>query len=298
MSEKTRNPIPLFDIARIRYFTSEELLGKDLEDPANWKKGMTSDLVDDASATLHHGGGPNRAGEPIEEPELTWQQKLAISLGRVKGVLRSWLRYHEGKGWTTIAYGFCVSKYGRIIGVLRNWRRNAGQWGDINKHTASIVAVLGVGQRLAQGGWRALGMLWFAMGAPETPENRHAQIRAGLYPSGLHCHRNWNSHPESKSTTSCPSDERAKAIEARRAQHALPRLKFRGKRLMSRRGKFVRLFTARLVELGYLVEPSNVFNRVVRRATILAQSHNLGCGRFDGVVNLDTWTTIGKMTAI
>lgn len=296
MTEKTRDPRTLFALAGVKLYSSEELLGKDLEKSANWKNGMSSPLLSDASITAHHGGGPNQAGEEIEEPQLTWRQKMLITLGRVKSVLRSWLAYHESKGWTTIAYDFCVSKHGRIIGVLRGWRRNAGQWGEINSHTAAVVYVLGLGQSVSNGGWQALGALWFAAGAQSTPVDRFAQINAGKFPGGIHGHRFWNYHPETQSMTSCPGDERAEEILARRPEESLPRLKYRKVRL--KRGRWVRLFNARLVELGYLSKVSRTFGEPSRLATIEMQKRNLSCWRTDGIVDTQTWRTCGKLAAV
>lgn len=294
--EKTRDPQELLAAAGIKLHTSKEILGKDLETNAGWKTGrIAAPLADDASLTGHWGGGANIAGEDIEVPEMTWREKLLYVLGKVKTTLRGWLRYHEGKGFATIAYTFWISRWGRSAGVLRGWRQNGGQWGDVNKHTAAIVFVLGLGQTIQRGAWRMFAAFWFAAGAPDTPDDTTAQIAAGKFPGGMRAHRHWNGHPQSKSTTSCCGNDHSAKLAAEYPATKLPRLKVG---MVRNRGRWVRLWNARMVELGFLPEMVRRYNWKAEAATIAMQKANPDCGRRDGVVDAQSWRTGGKLVAV
>jgi hypothetical protein len=273
------------------------MLGIDLERPENWNGRMAGPLAEDASITGHWGGGPNTAGEDLEPetPPLTWAQKVAVMVGRLKRVLRIWHRYHvESKGNRAIAYDFAISRWGRIAVVLRGWRDNGGQWGRINHHTAAIVFVLGFGQKIGRGAWRMFGALWFAAGAQDapSPDQHLAEIAAGGYPEGIKAHRHWNLHPETESGTSCCGDQNSAKLLRQYPARALPEL------VEGSKGRYVRLFTARLSELGYLSQPRRKITGWVAGRIVLAQIANPGCGRVDGTVDRDTWATIGKLNAV
>ena len=267
----TRNPyLMLEQIMKIH--TPKEILGVDLDDENVWDR---PDITDYRYLCVHWGGGPNPAGWPIEEPTLSLAQKLAVQLGRIKTVLRSWLAYHvKSKGMSTIAYCTWVdSLYGRI-GRLRGHRWNGGQWGSINGIAHALVLVMGFGQVASRKAWQAVGLVWFCSGAP---------IVVG--------HRFFNYWAQTLTKTECPGDGNDEAIKNEEYIKALGVLRWR--RLLSSRGRCVRACTLKLKMIGYLDRKYSKYNPTVRRAVVRFQvEHSLAP---DGLCGPNTWKALAAV---
>jgi len=267
-----RDPFPFLEQI-IKVYPPGQFLPDDLDTPQGYRSGRFPDpLAGDISLTVHHGGGPNPAGDPLDEPESPWWQKLAVSFGRVTGVLRSWHAYHRSKGWQAIAYCAAIDpRMGRVY-RLRGYRRNAGQWGGINAETMATVFVLGYPQYPTRAAWRALGLIWLAMTGPEVKG-----------------HRDWNDDPRTQSPTSCPGPDIWQGLHAGRHVEALGRLRYR---TVPMRGVAVRAATLRLTELGYLARKQRRYLRNVANAVEQFQSaHGLVV---DGIVGPVTWKALAK----
>ena len=263
---KTRDPNILLDLAGIPMVPPAKILRMDLDDPTVWYR---SPLKPESSATGHHGGGPNIAGEPVEEPTLTFRQKLAITFGRIKQVARIWESWHiNSKGMSAIAYCTAIDIWGRMY-RWRGHRYNGGQWGSINYETHAYVMILGLGQYATRLMWRGVGFLWFALGGPDDMKG----------------HRDWNDDPRTKGPTSCPGDDRWRKIHDREFVRALRKLRYR--RVRYSRGKRVLLFTARMTELGYMDAPVKRYRKSERDVVRRYQADR---GLWpDGVVGAETW---------
>jgi hypothetical protein len=264
-----RDPFPFLEqITRV--IPPKDVLPVDLDDPAVFNHPR---LEDGASLTTHWGGGPNEAGWPIEEPEMTFLQKMAVEFGRVKRVLTSWHNYHRSRGMAAIAYCVAVTpRFGRII-RLRGYRWNGGQWGSINHETLAHVFVLGYGQYPTRQAWRSLGLIWFAMGGPDH-----------------YGHRDWNNDPRTQTTTTCPGDDIWRAIHAGEPIKALGVLRYRAGVKMH--GITVKAATLRLTELGYLHGKQRRFLLNVHNAVKAFQvDKHL---TVDGIVGPATWKALAK----
>jgi hypothetical protein len=264
----SRDPYPLLHKI-LKIHASKDILGVDLEDPKVWTR---PPIADYRYLTVHWGGGPNRAGWPIEEPAMTFRQKVAVQIGRVSGVLKGWHAYHRSNGMSAIAYSTWVdSLFGRV-GRLRGHRWNGGQWGSINGITHAVVLVMGFGQKASRLAWRSVGLIWFCSGAPAVVG-----------------HRFFNDWPQTKTATSCPGDENTRAIAEREYVKALGVLH---RRPIPSRGKPVKACTAKLCQLLYLPRRYGTYRMAVRKAVVAFQTdHGL---EPDGLVGPATWQRLAE----
>lgn len=257
------DPYPMLSqIMKVR--TSAEMIGVDLENPQVWTRPAVTDYQ---FLSVHWGGGANPAGWPIEEPALTFAQKVAVQIGRVGRVLRSWLAYHKSKGMSTIAYSTWVdSLFGRL-GKLRGHRYNGGQWHRINTITHALVLVMGFGQKASRLAWRTVGLVWFCSGGPRVVG-----------------HRFFNDWPETEGPTACPGDENSAIIERRGYIDAL------GVLARGSRGKVVRAATLKLARLRYLDRMRSRYTSEVAEAVRTFQLvHHLP---MDGKIGPATWMAL------
>ncbi len=264
----THDPYPMLEqITKV--IPPRDMLTMDLDNPAIWYR---PPIVDYQFLVVHWGGGPNSAGWPIEEPELTFWQKVAVQLGRVKAVLAVWLPYHISRGMSTIAYSTWVdSLFGRI-GRLRGHRYNGGQWGSINQITHAVVLVMGFGQTATRRAWQSVGLIWFCSGAPQAVG-----------------HRFFNDWPQTQTTTSCPGDENSEVINEERYVGALGRLRWRPAGLASK-GRRVRAVTLNLTKLRYLDRMRSRYTPDVESAVREFQIiHSL---KVDGIIGPVTWKAL------
>ena len=244
------DPFPnLAKVMRVR--APKDVLVMDLDDPTVWNRSKIS--PHDFTA-VHWGGGPNPAGEPLEdreEPTSTWRDRLAIQFGRVKRVVRIWESWHiNGRGMSAIAYCAGIDP---IFGRCYRWRgfkHNGGQWGEINSFTLAIVFILGLTQYPRKAAWKTLGLIWFFSGG-----DRDAQMVG---------HRFFNGWPQSKTSTSCPGDRIANAVHRGAHIDALGVLKTRIG--FNSRGRRVRACTLKLTELGYLPRQQSLYTTEVGQA--------------------------------
>ncbi len=244
-----------------------DMLTMDLDNPAVWWR---PPIIDYQYLVVHWGGGPNSAGWPIEEPELTFWQKVAVQLGRVKAVLAVWLPYHISRGMSTIAYSTAVdSLYGRII-RLRGHKSNGGQWGSINTITHAVVLVMGFGQVATRRAWRSVGLIWFASGAPKVVG-----------------HRFFNSWPQTQTQTTCPGDLNSQMISDEGYITALGLLH---RRIVASHGVTVRAATTKLAKLRYLDRMRSRYTPDVEQAVREFQIiHSL---KVDGIIGPATWKAL------
>jgi hypothetical protein len=247
----THDPYPLlYRIGRV--VPSRDMIPMDLDDPQVW---VRPPITDFRFLVVHWGGGPNPAGEPVEEPGLTFAEKVAVELGRCKTVLTAWMHYHmQSRGMSTIAYSTAVpAHYGPII-RLRGHRFNGGQWGSINQITHAVVLIMGFGQTASRRAWQNVGLIWFAGGAPQVVG-----------------HRFFNDWPQTQTTTTCPGDENSRIIADKGYVTALGRLRWRPGGAYSR-GRRVRAITCKLIDLGLLEGGTrNRYTREVRDAVAAFQ---------------------------
>jgi hypothetical protein len=265
----THDPYPMLEqITRV--IPPGDMLTMDLDDPKVWSRPPIENYQ---FLVVHWGGGPNPAGGPIEEPALTFAQKVQVQLGRVKQVFAVWLPFHvHSRGMSTIAYSSWVdSLFGRI-GRLRGHRSNGGQWGSINSITHAVVLVMGFGQVASRRAWRSIGLIWFCSGGPRVVG-----------------HRFFNNWPQTQSQTSCPGDPNSKVISDEGYIAALGRLH---RRRVPSRGVCVRAATLKLKRLGYLPRMFGLYSLPVETAVREFQAvHGL---RVDGIVGSDTWKALAQ----
>lgn len=264
----SRNPYPTLEQVT-RVVPPRDVLRMDLDDPKVWTR---PSIVDYRFLCVHWGGGPNQAGNLIEEPAMSLAQKISVTFGRVKEVARSWEAYHISKGMSAIAYCTAIPLYGGIL-RWRGHRHNGGQWGSINSFTHAAVFVLGFGQHPTRWAWRSLGLLWFCSGGPQVVG-----------------HRYFNAWPQTQSKTSCPGDPISEDINQERYVRALGTLRF-GVPLM--RGQQVRALTVKLAGLGYLPGMRSRYGRQVRAAVGEFQKAHKVDSR-PGVVGPATWKALAQ----
>jgi hypothetical protein len=238
--------------------------------PWNTSDIHTADNLDNQKVAwliLHHGGGPNPGGYEVDEPGLTWRQRVAVSFGRVRTVLRSWEEYHVlGHGWTGLGYDGYVTNYGQV-GRARGWRRNGGQYGHWNSESYALVWVGGLGQSMTRAAWRRVGQIWL-----EASYGLPAGEALTLIP---HSYTNYDSPAQYQ--TSCPGDERRAQITADQHITALGVLRVR-KGLTSRKPQ-VKSLCRGLVALGLLDKVYSRYTANVSRAVSAFDPASLGvCG--------------------
>lgn len=264
LRDATFSIIPPADVFRIDYDLKRWVNPwnpADVDYPADLENHRVAWLI------LHHGGGANPGGEAIDEPALTWKQKVAVSFGIVRTVLRSWEQYHiQGHGWTGLGYDIWGSNYGQV-GRARGWRRNGGQYGHWNSESLAYVWVGGLGQSMTQAAWRRVGQVWL-----EGSYGLSVGRSLTLIP---HSYTNYDSPAEYQTT--CPGDERRAQIAENRHIVALGVLRPR-KRLPMRRPQ-VRSLCRGLVALGLLDGLYGRYNaKVVAAVTAFDPSSQGVCG--------------------
>lgn len=74
----------------------------------------------DDGVALHHGGSSDYLAA---QPPYTFEKETAL--------LRGWERYHLGRGWRGLAYGYGVAQSGRIYRI-RGFNRYGAHLGDID----------------------------------------------------------------------------------------------------------------------------------------------------------------------
>ena len=233
---------------------------------------------------LHHGGGRNAAGDLVEEPALTWKQKLALHLGIVRGVLRSWEQWHvQGKGNRGVAYDAFITQYGRYIRG-RGWRANGGQWGNTpnrwNNTSFAVNWVGGEGQTMSQAAWRMLGRVWVEASFG-LPKGRALKVRP-------HNYTNLDSP-----ATSCPGAERTRLVHAEEFKRTLGVLRVRK---IPMRRQTVRTLTRGLVLAGFYGRVQGRYTRQVAAAVKMFQQ-DAGV-TVDGVVGPVTWQRLAENATV
>jgi len=235
---------------------------------------------------IHWGGGPNIAGEPIEEPGLTFRQKVGLQIGRVSRVIQGWSRYHvESKGFRGIAYSYAVDPlFGRLF-ELRGQRENGGQsgtapsvdggWFHVNGHSVAVAIVHGASQVATKRCWKTIGRMWIELGGPDVRGHRYFNP--------------WVADPGHR--TSCPGDKNMLRIERTLYVRALGTLRYRN-RLFRSRGGATETLNRRLKDLGYPAVRGRVYGTLEKALVMLFQAAE-GLS-VDGVVGPQTWTALAR----
>lgn len=253
----------------VRVVEPVEAVGVDLDNPKVWSRPPVTDY---RYLVVHWGGGPNPAGQPVEEPSMTGAQKWAVILGRCKTVLRSWHGYHvKSRGMSAIAYSTGVPVWGKAIFRLRGHRYNGGQWGTQNTISHALVLIMGLGQKATGWAWRMVGLVWFCSGGPEVVG-----------------HRFFNSWPQTQTKTTCPGDQNAALIADERHIRALGRFTNR-----TQRGVAVKAATLKLARLGYLDRLYRRYRPKVRRAVEQFQQDHPTVDE-PGVLGPSTWRMLAR----
>jgi len=233
---------------------------------------------------LHHGGGANPGGDLVEEPGLTFAQRVAVNLGVVRGVLRIWEQYHvQSRGMRGIAYDAGITQYGRYI-RFRGWRANGGQWGNTanrwNSTSFAVVWVGGEGQTMSQMAWRMLGRVWVEASFG-LPKGRALKLRP-------HNYTNLDSP-----ATSCPGVERTRLVYAEEHIRALGVWRVRK---VPQAGRPVRTLTRGLQIMGFY---GRIQSRYTKQVAAAVRRFQQDAGvPVDGVCGPVTWRLLAENVTV